>query len=117
MVRQVSNLCTCLLNIGVIFNFCKGCKIITKDNLIYVLSEQPATNQKAEETCQSYGGRLAQISNQEERQFLEPYLRNLYIPGCYARLLLYFLVALAARKQRKAMKLFSLNDANACSII
>ena len=62
------------------YSVCKN-RFITKDDVIYILSEQPATAQVAEETCQSYGGRLAQISNQEERQFLEPHLRTLYIPS------------------------------------
>ena len=61
-------------------------RFITKGHVIHVLSEQPATGQDAEETCHSYGGRLAQISNQEERLFLEPHLRSLYIPGCFNRL-------------------------------
>ena len=56
-------------------------RFITKDDVIYVLSKQTLTAQVAEETCQSYGGRLAQISNQEERRFLEPHLRTLYTPG------------------------------------
>ena len=62
------------------YSVCEN-RFITKDDVIYILSEQPATGQDAEETCLSYGGRLAQISNQEERQFLEPYLRSLYIPS------------------------------------
>ena len=80
-------------NIDVIFHFYKGCEIITKDNLIYILSKRPVTYQEAAETCQSYGGRLAQISNQEKRQFLEPHLRSFYIPGCYARLLIIIFIS------------------------
>ena len=56
-------------------------RFITKDDVINILSERPATAQEAQETCHSYGGRLAQISNQEDRQFLEPQLRSLYAPG------------------------------------
>ena len=118
MVRQASNLCPCLLSIDAIFHFYKGCEIITKDNLIYILSEQPATAQVAEETCLSYGGRLAQISNQEEKQFLEPHLRSFYIPGCYARLLIIiFPGQICCLKSEKTMKLFSLNDAIVRSIM
>ena len=62
------------------YSVCKN-RFITKDDVIYILSEQPATGQEAEKTCQSHGGRLAQISNQEERQFLKAHLRTLHIPS------------------------------------
>ena len=56
-------------------------KVIRKDGIPYLLSNQTTTYQEAEATCESHGGKLAQISNQEERQFLEPHLRQHYFPG------------------------------------
>jgi len=54
--------------------------IFTRNDDIYILSDEPTTHQQAERKCELYGGKIAQISLQE-RSFFLPHLRQKYIPG------------------------------------
>ena len=55
--------------------------IITKDDNVYILSDAPAKYRDAKETCQSHGAQILQIANQDERDFLLPYLQKTYLKG------------------------------------
>jgi len=54
--------------------------IFTRNDDIYILSDEATTYQKAERKCELYGGKVAQFNSQQENFFL-PYLRQKYIAG------------------------------------
>ena len=55
--------------------------ILTMKDDFFIFSDEQATFDNAEKTCSSYGGEIAQISNQNERKHFNATLRRKYISG------------------------------------
>ena len=54
--------------------------IATSNDEIYILSDEPKTYQEAEVICQSSGGQIAEIRNQDQRRFFQPSFDAKYTP-------------------------------------
>jgi len=75
------------LNFAVMLEICNQENLLTvaisnlfiSENVIYVLSDERTTYNGAENVCRSYGGELAEIRNQNQRNFFNNAVQNKYI--------------------------------------